>query len=265
VDGNILALSVHGNDSRSVVDEMLVGGRVSAARLSRVIRRRLRSAGPDAVQVVVADPHELVDPPTRALDLLTRTRTAGDVARGLAELLHADAVETTPDGTGPEPGDGHALVLPCPDGAGLIARRAWAPFTVTERARAEAFLRAASTQPARDGHELLLPGGEELTVLPAAGPETTELDTLLRTCLAGASGDGTAVADWTVDELRSVLDPPGGVCLLVRTTGGTLVAAGSLLAADGGGPEPVVLVHPLYRGRGLAAWLRRRLGTTVAA
>ncbi|GAA1396117.1 hypothetical protein GCM10009613_46820 [Pseudonocardia kongjuensis] len=266
VDGNILALSVHGRDSRSVVDEMLVGGRMSAARLSRVIRRRLRSAGPDAVQVVVADPHELVDPPTRALDLLTRSRTAGDVARALGELLHADEVEAGPDGPdGTEPADGHVLVLPSPHGGRLIARRAWAPFTVTERARAEAFLRAATAQPVRAGHDVLLPGGEELTALPAAGDETIELDVLLRTCLAGLPDGGPAVDEWTAADLRSVLAPPGGICLLVRTADGTLVAAGSLLDAEGPAPEPVVLVHPLYRGHGLAGWLRRRLGAPVTA
>ncbi|BBG01806.1 maleate cis-trans isomerase [Pseudonocardia autotrophica] len=263
VDGNILALSVHGKDSRSVVDEMLVGGRVSAARLSRVIRRRLRSAGPEAVQVVVADPHELVDPPTRALDLLTRTRTAGDLADGLAELLHADTVEVVPDG--PEPGDGHVLVLPSPNGGRLAAHRAWAPFTLTERARAEAFLRAVAAQPGRSHHDVLLPDGAELTAQPAAGDEMIELDVLLRTCLAGLPGDGTAVSDWTAADLRSVLAPSGGACLLVRTADGTLVAAGSQMDADGAGAvsDPVVLVHPLYRGQGLAGWLRRRLGAAV--
>ena len=36
--GNILSLSVHGQDSRSVVDEMLVGGTLGAARLEQVVR-----------------------------------------------------------------------------------------------------------------------------------------------------------------------------------------------------------------------------------
>ncbi|WP_459077132.1 ACT domain-containing protein [Pseudonocardia nematodicida] len=270
--GNILSLSVHGQDSRSVVDEMLVGGAVSAARLGRVLRGALRTSRPDDVRVVVADPHELVDGPTRALDLVTQARSqdtgdAGGLVQGLAALLQADEVGVEP--AEPDHDDTHALGLPAPDSGWLVARRGWAAFTVTERARAEAFLRAATAQPVRAGYELLLPDGEELVATPATGEEVTELDSLIRTCLAGSPAAAEAAETWTAADLRSVLRPPGGTCLVVRGADGTLVAAASLLAADGLNPaagiEPVVLVHPLHQGQRLGRWLRRTLAATVTA
>ncbi len=100
--GNILSLSVHGQDSRSVVDEMLVGGALGADRLEQVVQSVVRSSDPDAVLVVAADPHELVDAPTRALDLLVQARgrdSAGSddgLVQGLAALLHADEVIAVP-------------------------------------------------------------------------------------------------------------------------------------------------------------------------
>ncbi|OLM19220.1 MULTISPECIES: hypothetical protein [unclassified Pseudonocardia] len=262
VGGNILSLSVHGGDSRSVVDEMMVGGVVSAARLTRVIRRRLRSAAPDAVQVVAADPHELVDAPTRALDLAGRVRTPDDVLHGLLELLHADEIAVEP--TGPDPAETHALGLPSPFGGHVVARREWAPFTVTERARAEAFLRVTAARPAGAVHEVLLPGGGQVVASAATGDEVTELDALLRACLSGADG---ADDDWTAADLRAVLLPSTGRCLVVRSADGTLVALASRMDADELDPaaEPVVLVHPDYRGQRLGGWLRDKLAAVSAA
>lgn len=273
--GNILSLSVHGQDSRSVVDELLVGGTVTGDRLREVVRGSVGGPEPDAVLVVAADPHELVDAPTRALDLAVqaRDRDGGDdgPVRGLAALLQADEVVAVPERPRGDD-DAHLLVLPAPSGSWLVARRAWAPFTVTESARAEAFLRAVTpdpshTAPRRAGYEVLLPSGEELSAAPSTGDEVTELDTLLRTCLAGLPG-AREVIDWTAADLRAVLLPPGGGCLAVRTGEGTLVALGSVLTADeldpAAGAEPVLLVHPLYRGHRLGRWLRRKLAAHVA-
>lgn len=247
VGGNILSLSVHAQDAGSVVDEMLVGGPVTAERLSRVIRRRLRGSAPDTVRVTPADPHELVDTPTRALDLVAASRTPDGLREALAALLHADDVVA-----GPATGT-HVLELTGPDGTPLVARRGWAPFTVTERARAEAFLRAGAAGPVG---ELLLDDGDALTATPATGAETAELATLLRTCVAGSP---EATTTWTDADLRSVLLPPGGRCLLLRSRAGDLVAVAARLTAPDTGPESVVVVHPLHRRRGLGRWLRRRL------
>ncbi|MFP5021515.1 hypothetical protein ACLE50_12050 [Pseudonocardia sp. 1LY6.1] len=267
VGGNILSLAVHGSDPRSVIDEMLVAGPVSATRLTRVIRRRLPAAGHDAVRVVEADPHELVDAPARALDLVARSGTADDARRGLTALLDAD--DTVFDTGPPDAADAYALGVRAPGGGWWVARRAWAPFTVTERARAEAFVRVTAPQPGPATHELVLPGGEELVAAPSSGDEVVELDVLLRTCLSGEPDD--LVVDWTAADLREVLVPAGGRCLAARTVAGDLVAVASVGpgpgdGSDGGDPvgDPVVLVHPLYRGMRVGRWLRRRLGADVA-
>ncbi|MEQ3539557.1 hypothetical protein WHI96_12040 [Pseudonocardia tropica] len=254
VGGNILSLSVHGRDAGTVVDEMLVGGGVTADRLSRVIRRRLRGSGPDTVQVTPADPHELVDGPTRALDLVAAARGRDGVFDGLAALLHADEV-----GTGPVAAGTHVLELTAPSGPPVLACRDWAPFTVTERARGEAFLRAgAATPPPRA--TVLLPGGAELVAEPASGEETAELDVLLRTCLAGEPA-----VDWTAADLAGLLAPVAGPALLLRTAAGDLVGVAALLGTDTGVPEPVVVLHPCLRGAGVGRWLRGRLVSGVAA
>ncbi|WP_422785630.1 hypothetical protein [Pseudonocardia spirodelae] len=256
VGGNILSLTVHAQDGGSVLDELLVGGAVTAERLSRVIRRRVRGTGPDAVRVTPADPHELVDAPTRALDLLALARGRDAVRDGLAALLDADEVRPA----GPVSAGGYRLELGSPAGW-VVARREWAPFTVTERARGEAFLRAA-TAAAQPSYAVLLPGGEELRAAGASGEELVELDVLLRTCLAGDAGAG-----WSADDLRAVLLPAAGPALTLHTAAGELVGLAALLDPEPGtgGPEPVVVVHPSYRGRGLGGWLRGRLGSGVAA
>lgn len=267
--GNILSLSVHGQDSRSVVDELLVGGTVTGDRLREVILGAVGGSGPDAVLVVAADPHELVDAPTRALDLAvqSRGRDGGDdgLLQGLAALLQADEVVAVPERPHD---DDHLLALPAPSGNWLAARREWAPFTVTESARAEAFLRAATASPRLGGYDIVLPTGEELSAGAATGDEVVELDALLRTCLAGLPGEHEMI-DWTAADLRSVLLPPGGGCLTVRTGDGTLVGLASALAADELDPtaaaEPILLVHPLYRGLRLGRWLRRKFAEYLTA
>lgn len=142
--GNIVALSVHGQDSRSVVDELIVGGAPDRDLLAGSVRAAVGPAA-GAVLVTEADPHDLVDAPTRALDLAAQAVSTGDPAAALAALLHADLVEHV----GSEPdADDHLLAVPAPRAHSttqhgwLVARRSWAPFTVTESARAEAFLRA---------------------------------------------------------------------------------------------------------------------------
>ncbi|WP_363320412.1 hypothetical protein [Pseudonocardia sp.] len=135
--GNILGLAVHGQDSRSVVDELIVGGAPDPELLAGSVRASV-GPGAGAVLVTEADPHDLVDAPTRALDLAAQAVTTGDPASALAALLHADSVEAQADQ--PEDDD-HVLAVPAPDEGWLVARRSWAPFTVTESARAEAFVR----------------------------------------------------------------------------------------------------------------------------
>jgi maleate cis-trans isomerase len=147
--GNILSLAVHGYDSSSVVDELYVIANppIASGQLADVV-----TAGTGApVHAMPADPHDLVDTPTRALELAVQAREHPDgLPQALRALVHADRVHGT---TRPPDADDHQLALPAASGLGwLVATRRWAPFTPTERARAEAFLRtltAASAEPVK--------------------------------------------------------------------------------------------------------------------
>ena len=252
-DGNILGLAVHGQDSRSVVDEMFVGSARGADELAEAIRRGLGTDDPGAVLVTPADPHDLVDAPTRALDLAVQAMTGGDaaaLARGLGALVHADDVRYQP--TEP-PHHPHVLAVAVPQGGWLVAMRDWAPFTVTEQARAEAFLRAADVEPVRPRWDILTLAGDELVAEHATGNEIGPVEDLLCACLAGLGADGDRAA-WTDRELRDLLITPRGPALLVRDEAGAVVALGAVLEE-----ELVLLVHPHYRGMRLGRWLRRRL------
>jgi maleate cis-trans isomerase len=254
-EGNILGLAVHGQDSRSVVDEMFVGSARSADELAEAIRLGLGTDDPGAVLVTPADPHDLVDAPTRALDLAVQAMSGGDaaaLARGLGALVHADEVRYQPAEPPPHP---HVLAVAAPHGGWLVAMRDWAPFTVTEQARAEAFLRATEVEPVRPRWDIVTLSGEELVAEQASGDELGPVEDLLCACLTALEPDGDRAA-WTDAELRSLLITPRGPALLVRDEGGAVVALGAAVEED----ELVLLVHPHYRGMRLGRWLRRRLG-----
>ena len=101
-----------------------------------------------ATRVAIVTPYvdsltDLLDAPTRALDLAAQAVSTGDPGSAPAALLHADSVEhvvAEPDD------DEHVLAVPAPGKGWLVARRSWAPFTVTESARAEAFARALTAR-----------------------------------------------------------------------------------------------------------------------
>jgi maleate cis-trans isomerase len=246
-EGNILGLAVHGQDSRSVVDEMFVGASCGADELAEAIR--LGVGTEDPVLVTPADPHDLVDAPTRALDLAVQAMSGGDLARGLGALVHADEVRWQP--TEP-PAHPHVLTVAAPTGGHLVAMRDWAPFTVTEQARAEAFVRAVGAEPVRPRWDIVTLAGDELVAEPASGEEIGPVEELLCECLAEREPDGERTA-WTDRELRSLLVTPRGPALLIRA-GERLVGLGAVVEE-----EIVLLIHPHYRGMRLDRWLRKRL------
>jgi maleate cis-trans isomerase len=143
--GNILSLAVHWQDSSSVVDELYVVTHptVSSADLAHAVA----TITEERAYAMSADPHELADAPTRALELAVQARDHPEaLAQALLALVHADEVHETEEP--PQP-DEHQLVLVAPgDQAWLVLTRQWAPFTLTERTRAEAFLRTVSMEAA---------------------------------------------------------------------------------------------------------------------
>jgi hypothetical protein len=170
------------------------------------------------------------------------------------------------------------LAVPAPRGGWLVAVRDWAPFTVTEEARAQSFLRAVTTERHRPRWDILLLSGDELTATPALGDEIDDVEGLLCACLDAAArseGAESYTASWTDAELQALLVTPRGPSILVRDEHGGLVALGAVLegSAPGdlepgdlgpgglgpGDPELVLLVHPYHRGMRLGTWLRKRL------
>lgn len=144
VGANILSLSIHALDSSSVVNELHVVAdpSLTTSHLADVVAA---STG-YPVDAILADPHDLVDEPTRALELAAQARDHPDgLPEALRALVHADQVRETsllPDA------DEHELVVRSPNGTGwLVMTRRWTPFTRTERAQAEALLRTTLAAP----------------------------------------------------------------------------------------------------------------------
>lgn len=141
--GNILGFAIHPSQDESVVDELVVSCPESVEPTE--ICELLAATTGAPVHLAPADPHDLVDGPTRALELAAAV-CAGEtgVATAFAALVHADDVTYFP--VSPSNPGAHALVLPSPYETGcFVARRAWAPFTPTEQARAGSFANLLAT------------------------------------------------------------------------------------------------------------------------
>src|SRR5690606_21292693 len=184
--GNILGLSVQ-SDADGTVDEFLAEVPASPQR----VRAALEAAGGRRVQVVPAAAHELVDEPTRALLLADRVRaTPWLLPRLLADLLRADDARWVYGAAVNESGDhmsesgergiaygsDHPVDLPDPtlltvpvgDRRAVRVRRSGLPFTLTEAARAAAFVRLAQppVEPGCAERIVRLADGAEVTVAP---------------------------------------------------------------------------------------------------
>ncbi|WP_222854301.1 hypothetical protein [Fodinicola acaciae] len=145
--GNILGFAIHPAEDESVVDELVVSC-PETVEPSEICELLSATTGAP-VHLAPADPHDLVDGPTRALELAAAV-CAGEtgVAAAFAALVHADDVSYQ-TASPPNPG-AYVLVLPSPYQSGcFVARRAWAPFTPAEQARARSF--AGLLAQVRDG------------------------------------------------------------------------------------------------------------------
>ena len=174
---NILDVDVHLLDHDQVTDDMVVELAYWAEPVA--LEHALRAVGAREVTARRLDPHELVDGPTRVLDLATRLARTGatldDLRTTLVDLLGADHCwfERPDPGVGGSPLVAEAVERCAPVvGLGYLARlpgtgadtRVWlvaipwagaestvvvlarrrARFTSTEVARAQAFLGLAS-------------------------------------------------------------------------------------------------------------------------
>jgi hypothetical protein len=140
-DVNILSLAVHGKDATTVTDDLVVDMR-DAARLGSLICA-LHEISPE-VSISRTDPHALVDAPVRALDIAGAVARRPDLlGQALASLLGAEEADKVV-AAGPGDPPPHRLTIGVPGSGRVSVWRRWAPFTVTEHARAQALARLAS-------------------------------------------------------------------------------------------------------------------------
>jgi methylglyoxal synthase/RimJ/RimL family protein N-acetyltransferase len=263
---NILSVQVHLTPD-GPVDELLVAA--SPVLLAGDLTAAIVDGGARSPRVAPADPHALVDAPTRALALATRlVRNPGDVAQVLLSLLPGAQITWRA-----EPPEDHAdssrqLWLDDPTGGGFLLTRDAAPFTPAESARAYAMMDVATVALPREvtsgaddeSWRLLLADGTEMTVRRAALSdeqavlnlhERCSLMSRLRRYLAGIRHPAPVT-------LAALLSRDAGYCLVVEDPDGRIVAMANL-ARDGDSPEIAVLVEDVWQGRRIGTTLVRRL------
>ncbi len=133
---NILSLAVHGKDAATVTDDLVVD-MPDATKIGSLICA-LHEISPQ-VSITRTDPHALVDAPARALDIAASlARRPDQLGQALARLLGAEEAHKVPGEPPP-----HRLTVGVPGSGRVSVWRRWAPFTVTEHARAQALARLA--------------------------------------------------------------------------------------------------------------------------
>ena len=132
--GNVFGLSVQSHEG-GPVDEFFVSipEEVGRFRLTEAVT----GAGGAQVTAVPADPHDIVDVPTKALQLAAALLAAPDtLPEVLTDLLDADDAWWDQGTEGVA--DATVLIVPVADGRRVAVVREGLPFTMTEAARAGA-------------------------------------------------------------------------------------------------------------------------------
>jgi GNAT superfamily N-acetyltransferase len=277
---NILAVQVHASED-GAIDDFLVDapeGLTGEQLLAAVERGRGRDAW-----VAPADPHTLVDGPTRAIELAGHlARHPQSVGETLAELLDA-AVTWQPVDTGFGL-HGSQLRVPAPGGGSWLAERVAPSFTPAEYARAQALLevpgehRFHTTPGVTIGHTsspagpvgnltaprtLLLADGQELVLRRAGAADLAAVQLLHARCspatLHRRYFSGSGIND---SRLRRLLAPASGGSL-VAEAGGEIVAMVNIIG-EGVQAEVAVLVEDSWQHRGLGTALLRAAFETAA-
>ncbi|MFI6529709.1 GNAT family N-acetyltransferase [Streptomyces uncialis] len=276
---DILSLQTHPL-TRSTVDEFLL--RAPRGTTAAEVTAAVAGAGGTDIWIERADPHDLVDAPTRVLSLATRTALdAGELPSALRALLGRCTVRTrsAPADGAPGPVDGGTALpvegalegtvirLHAPGGGTLVVERPYPPFTPTEFARARALVELDTRLGPRvpRGQDILpLPHGEAVTVRRA---DLSDVDAA--TAMHGRCSSGTLRTRYhgpvqDADRyLRHLLNPHFGRTLVARTATGRTVALGHLLW-DGDETEVALLVEDEWQRRGIGGELLRRLADMAA-
>jgi GNAT superfamily N-acetyltransferase len=251
---NILAVQVHTSEE-GAIDDFLVDApdQMTAEQLFAAVER---GRGRDA-WIAPADPHTLVDAPTRAIELAGHvTRHPASIAEALAELLEATVTWQPVDADFGL--HGRQMRVSAPGGGSWLAERAEPSFTPAEYARAQALLGTANAPAGgQAGRTLLLADGEELTVRRA-----TLNDLAAVRALHGRSSPatlhrryftGSGVND---SRLRRLLAPPNGGSLIIEGADRHVVAMANVIG-EGVQAEVALLVEDAWQHRGLGTSLLR--------
>lgn len=257
---NIVSMQAHPL-AEVTVDEFVVQARVDTP--AQEISRAVVSAGGTEVWLERADAHDLVDVPTRILNLATRTALdAAELPLALRQLFGRCTIRSLPGEIAEDDLDGSAMRLRDPSGGTLLVTRDEPPFTPTEFARARALIELDAQLGPRvpDTRDLLtLAAGNELTVRRADPSDRQAALALHERCSTrtlrlryhGPVGDADRY-------LGHLLEPRYGQTLTVESADGELVALAHLMWDDGSA-EIAVLVEDGWQRRGLGAELVRRL------
>ncbi|QMU76224.1 GNAT family N-acetyltransferase [Streptacidiphilus sp. PB12-B1b] len=257
---NIISMQAHPL-ADVTIDEFVV--QAHADTPAQDISRAVVAAGGTEVWLERADAHDLVDVPTRILNLATRTALdAAELPLALRQLFGRCTIRSLPAEIDEDDLDGSTMRLRDPSGGVLVVTRDEPPFTPTEFARARALIELDGQLGPRvpDTRDLLtLPAGNELTVRRADPSDRQAALALHERCSTrtlrlryhGPVGD----ADRYIGHL---LEPRYGQTLTVETGDGDLVALAHLMWDDGSA-EIAVLVEDAWQRRGLGAELVRRL------
>jgi hypothetical protein len=149
-DVNILSLAVHGKDAATVTDDLIVDMRDGTVLGSLICA--LHEISPQ-ISITRTDPRALADAPARALDIAAWLAQRPDqLGQALARLLGAEEAHQVLAAAPGEP-PLHRLTVGVPGAGRVSVWRRWAPFTVTEHARAQALARlAGELRGAAEGH-----------------------------------------------------------------------------------------------------------------
>jgi GNAT superfamily N-acetyltransferase len=270
---DILTLQTHPL-ARGTVDEFLL--RAPASLQVRQLSRAISAAGGSSTWTERADTHDLVDAPTRILELASRTALdAAELPLALRQLLGRCAIHSLPavSITGHAAGESAPIEgmleetvmrLRDPSGGAITIERPYLPFTPTEFARARTLVeldaRLGPRVP-RSEHVLTLPEGNEITVRRADRSDLAAARAMHNRCseqtLRLRYHGPVRDADRYLDHL---LSPRFGRTLAVQTASGRLVALGHLLW-DGDETEVALLVEDDWQRRGIGSELLGRLVT----
>ncbi|KUJ66510.1 acetyltransferase [Streptomyces albus subsp. albus] len=273
---DILTLQTHPL-AQGTVDEFLL--RAPAALQPGELIRAVAVGGGTGTWLERADAHDLVDTPTRVLNLATRTALdAAELPIALRQLLGRCTIHAQPATTlggrplpDPPPVEGvleeTMMRLRDPAGGSITILRPHLPFTPTEFARARALVELDARLGPRIPHRpdtLTLPEGNEITVRRAGTGDLPAARAMHERCSAGTLAQRyhgpVADADRYLDHL---LSPRFGRTLAAYTPSGRLVALGHLLW-DGDETEIALLVEDDWQRRGIGSELLRRLVAMAA-